>query len=356
MAFFVNHFHLSFFFLLITRLSSLQIHARDSQFFNKISTNSNYHNGKETKVATPNKDQEPNFIPDENEKGYGIYDPNINSHEKESRQLPQASTSANTNLEQSYKSTTANNLIPNNKYLPKNYNPVAYVTAPQDNTDDTNFINSEFTTTDNNQYYNNDITYDNNDNINNQYYNGDNIYHHYYRGDSTYDDYDNNNNNQYYSGSSIYNDQYNNGGRAASKAINSIEPSLNGDSGDYYNNNNNNNQLQDLSESRLMDKGYTTTPTTTNPTNTKNYPYKDIGKSYYYNNQEQINYSTNYNHYNGGNGYRVQHQSMSYTWDPYENSREFANSYANNELSNYNNNFVNYENEDDQFQDEEHMP
>ncbi|XP_060179220.1 uncharacterized protein LOC132609323 [Lycium barbarum] len=338
MAFFSNH--LSFFFLLITLLSSLQIHARDSQFFNKIPTtnNNNGHIEKETNVAIPNKDQEPNFMPD-NEKGYGIYSPNINSHEKESSQLPQASTSANTNLEQSYKTTTTNSLIPNKKYLPKNYNPVAYVTFPQDNTDDTNFIDSEFTTTNNNQYYNNDITYDNNDNINNQYYHGDNTYHHYYRGDSAYDDYDsnNNNNNQYYSSSRTYNDQYHNGGRAASKAINYVEPSLNSDSGDYYNNNNN--QLQDLSESRLMDNGYTT-----NPTNTKSYPYN--------NNQQQINYY----HYNGGNGNRVQHQSMSYTRDPYENSREFANFYANNELSNYNNNFVNYENEEDQFQDEEHKP
>ncbi|MCD7464472.1 hypothetical protein HAX54_052821 [Datura stramonium] len=319
MAFFSNHLSFFCFFLLITLLSSLQIHARDSQlFFNKIpTTNSNGHIEKETKVVIP-----PSTL------------------------------------------TPTTNLLPNNKYLPKNYNPVAYVTVPdEDNTtDETNSMNSGFTSgstydenhnNNNNQYYNSDntdnhyysgdITHDDNNN-NNQYYDSDNTYNHYHRRDNTYDinNDDNNNNNQYYSGINTYNDQYHNGVRAASKATNFIEPSLNGDSHDYYYNNND--QLQDMShEPRLMDKGgYTTistsTSTASNPTNTNNYPYKNIGgKNYHYNNQEQ--------------------SSNKYVKNPYENSGGFGNSYiANNEQSNNNNNFVNYYENKEEIQDEEHMP
>ncbi|XP_059291387.1 uncharacterized protein LOC132044867 [Lycium ferocissimum] len=77
------------FFLLITLLFSLQIHAKDNQFFNK-----------ETKVVTPNNDQEPNFMP-ENGNGYGVYGP-----DQSGQLLP----------------PTTSNLIPNNKYLPNNFN------------------------------------------------------------------------------------------------------------------------------------------------------------------------------------------------------------------------------------------
>uniref|UniRef100_M1C360 ROX1 n=1 Tax=Solanum tuberosum TaxID=4113 RepID=M1C360_SOLTU len=74
-----------------------------------------------------------------------------------------------------------------------------------------------------------------------------------------------------------------------------------------------------MNEPRL-NKGYATATS-----------YKNGGNNLYYNNQEQ---SPN---------------TMKYVKNPYEKSREFANSYiGNNELSN--NNFVNYEN------DEEHMP
>ncbi|XP_019239169.1 PREDICTED: putative uncharacterized protein DDB_G0282499 [Nicotiana attenuata] len=289
MAFLANHLS---FFLLITLLSSLQIHARDNKFFNKISTNNNGHE-KETKEVTPNKEQEPNFIP-ENENGYGVYD--------ESGQLSPSTT------------TPMNNLL-NSKYLPKNYNPVAYVTVPQDNPNNNNDDNNN---NNYNQYYNGDTTYGNVTDNNNNNYNQ------YYSGDNTYDNGDNNN--QYYSGDNTYNNNnnnhYHNGGS------------------DYYNNN--------------------------------NYPGKNVGNSYY-NDQEQ-SYPLDYNHYNVGNGQGVQKQRMSdtrvlengkysydvntekYVRDPHENSREFANSYADNELSNYNNvNFVKYENEEE-FQPEGDMP
>lgn len=126
----------------------------------------------------------------ENENAYGVYG-----------QLPPSTPTPNTNL------------IPNNKYLPKNYNPVAYVTVPQNNIDDDNNNNNNNhrynSGSSDDHYYRGDNTYDNNDNNNNEYYISSNTYDHYYRGDSTYDNNDNHNNNQYY--------QYQNGDRAGSK-------------------------------------------------------------------------------------------------------------------------------------------
>ncbi|KAL1562658.1 hypothetical protein AAHA92_05219 [Salvia divinorum] len=75
----------SLFLLLITLSSSLHTHARDSQFFNKA--------------------QQASFL-SENENSYGLYARNS------SQSLP---------------STT----IPATERLPKNYNPVAYVTLPE---------------------------------------------------------------------------------------------------------------------------------------------------------------------------------------------------------------------------------
>ncbi|XP_049401717.1 uncharacterized protein LOC125865555 [Solanum stenotomum] len=309
MEFFSNHLSF-FFFLLITLLSSCQIHARDNQFFNKIPTTNinNDHSEKETKVVvTPNKNQEPNFIP-KNENAYGVY-----GHEL--GQLPP--------------STPTTNLIPNNKYLPKNYNSVAYVTVPQYNTDETNTMNSNNQrynsgrgiSSDHDHYYIGDNTYNNNDNNNNnEYYINGNTYDHYYKSDNNDDN--NNNNNQYYNSVNTYNEQYHNGGKAGSKVMTtSTESYLNGDGREYYYIKKD--QLQDMNEPRLMDKGYATATS-----------YKNGGNNFYYNNQEQ---SPN---------------TKKYVKNPYEKSREFANSYiGNNELSNNNNNnFVNYEN------DEEHMP
>ncbi|XP_015170576.1 GATA zinc finger domain-containing protein 15-like [Solanum tuberosum] len=203
MEFFSNHLSF-FFFLLITLLSSCQVHARDSQFFNKIHTTNinNDHIEKETKVVvTPNKNQEPNFIP-KNENAYDVY-----GHEL--GQLPP--------------STPTTNLIPNNKYLPKNYNSVAYVTVPQYNTDETNTMNSNNQrynsgrgiSSDHDHYYIGDNTYNNNNN--NEYYINGNTYDHYYKSDNNDDN--NNNNNQYYNSVNTYNDQYHNGGRAGSKVM-----------------------------------------------------------------------------------------------------------------------------------------
>lgn len=142
MASSTNHFSL---LLLLTLLSSSLLHAthsRESQFFNKVSATNN---------LVPQTKQPPNTQPDfvpENENGYGLYD-------RSSAQLPPSAT------------TESNQPLP--KYLPKNYNPVAYVTQPEDNT----FAQDKSFTTSN--------PYDNNNN----YYNG---------GAQNY--YNNNNNNK----------------------------------------------------------------------------------------------------------------------------------------------------------------
>ncbi|KAG6391996.1 hypothetical protein SASPL_146198 [Salvia splendens] len=123
---------LSIFFLLLTLFSSLPTHARDSQLFNKIPSTTNTNN-----VVVPTNQQEPNFLP-ENENSYGLYS-------QETGQNP-PSTAAQ----------------PLNKYLPKNYNPVAYVTQPESEQERT------FTTNPNN-YYNEEVN-------RNSYYSGEENY------------------------------------------------------------------------------------------------------------------------------------------------------------------------------------
>ncbi|KAL2253188.1 UNVERIFIED_CONTAM: Protein E6 [Sesamum indicum] len=124
-----NHFSL---LLLLTLLSSLHTHARDSQYFNKVSSTTN------TKEIPSNQQAEPNFLP-ENENSYGLY-----GHE--SGQLPPSTTAYDTESKQ-----------PSHKYLPKNYNPVAYVTQPDVVSENTPFTEDKTftsTNTDNNNYYN----------------------------------------------------------------------------------------------------------------------------------------------------------------------------------------------------------
>ncbi|XP_060203086.1 uncharacterized protein LOC132631527 isoform X2 [Lycium barbarum] len=76
---------------------------------------------------------------------------------------------------------------------------------------------------------------------------------------------------QFYNSNLIPNNKY------LPKVTNFVEPSGNND---YYYTNNNQQQ---------MDKGYTTTSTSTsNPTNTKDYPYKNGGKSHDYNNRYML--------------------------------------------------------------------
>lgn len=106
-----------FLFFLITLSSSLHTHARDSQFFNKVSS-----------AATNAK--QPHFLP-ENENSYGLY-----AHD--SSHLPPSTTAAAAEK-------------PLHDFFPKNYNPVAYVTEAEDDTAFTE--ENSFTANPNNNYY-----------------------------------------------------------------------------------------------------------------------------------------------------------------------------------------------------------
>ncbi|KAG9133781.1 hypothetical protein Leryth_018383, partial [Lithospermum erythrorhizon] len=96
------------------------------------------------------KEQEPNFVP-EDEQSYGLY-----AHE--SFNLPQSSVTSNNN-------NVDDNFLNNAKYLPKNYNPVAYVTEPEDFNEDSTFSEKAYTNTP----MNNNHNYENNEA--NNYYN-----------------------------------------------------------------------------------------------------------------------------------------------------------------------------------------
>lgn len=112
------------FLLLLTLFSSMQTHARESQFFSKVTNVNN--NAKETTL--PNKaetlskqEEEPIFIP-ETQGGYGLYGP-------ESDKLPPTSTSL-TNVNGAPYTATPTNIPSNefedeeslNKYLNTNFN------------------------------------------------------------------------------------------------------------------------------------------------------------------------------------------------------------------------------------------
>ncbi|GFQ01269.1 protein e6 [Phtheirospermum japonicum] len=125
MALFAKQF--SIFILLISLLSS---HARESQYFNKASatTNDDVVSYSKQPETSPQQEQpetspqqgQPEFLPD-NEYGHGLY-----GHE--SGRLPPSAT------------TTAAATF---KHLPRNYNPVAYVTEPEDINDSATFTDDK---------------------------------------------------------------------------------------------------------------------------------------------------------------------------------------------------------------------
>ncbi|CAI9756465.1 unnamed protein product [Fraxinus pennsylvanica] len=149
MAYSANNFTL---FLLISLLSTFHSHARDSQLFNKVpsTTTTTTTNVPYKEDPLSGQDQEPNFLP-QNENGYGLY-----GHE--SGQLPPSTTttstpSATTTTKIPYNTKSEK---PLNKYLPKNYNPVAYVTVPEDKNNGNSFTEESYNTrtNNNNNYYN----------------------------------------------------------------------------------------------------------------------------------------------------------------------------------------------------------
>ncbi|CAI9755169.1 unnamed protein product [Fraxinus pennsylvanica] len=129
-----------FLLLLLAALSSaVHTHARDSQSFNKIPSATTTNVVKITqspntkKEESNNQQRDSSFLP-ENENVYGLY-----GHE--SGQLPPSTTTTTTATDSGEPATT--------KYLPKNYNPVAYVTEPEDMT---TFTEKSYTTVDPNNY------------------------------------------------------------------------------------------------------------------------------------------------------------------------------------------------------------
>nr|XP_043621105.1 protein E6 [Erigeron canadensis] len=107
------------FFLLLT-LTSTTIHARESQFFAKVSNTPkdslplNNNNNNNPQINT--NQQDPTFVPQTEGSGFGLY-----GHE--SGQLPPADTT-----------TITTTRLPAN--LPANYNPVAYTTPIHSSTQD----------------------------------------------------------------------------------------------------------------------------------------------------------------------------------------------------------------------------
>ncbi|XP_031126040.1 protein E6-like [Ipomoea triloba] len=141
-------------FFLLALVSSLQIiQARETKyFFNKIpgNNNNNYGVNSEQTTVIPQQ-QEQNFIP-ENENG-GLDQP--------------YTTTTNNNDDLPYKTEE----VPNKRYLPRNYNPVSYVTVPEDNNADSKFAGEEFAAAaDNNNRYNSRGNYYNS--RSNNYYGG----------------------------------------------------------------------------------------------------------------------------------------------------------------------------------------
>ncbi|KAM7530645.1 hypothetical protein LguiB_034055 [Lonicera macranthoides] len=290
----------SLFFLLITFLSSsIHIHARDSQFFSKV-TNPNTNLPKENEIPTKkenevplNKEQEPNFIPQGQNGAYGLY-----GHE--SGQLPPVTTTTTP-------STTTGGGGP---YSNSNNNE-AYVTEPQ-GMSDTRFMEKGYTTPINSNNYNNGDMY--NPEKQGSYYNGENnMYNSEKQGMSETKfmekGYTTPINNYNYNDGKMYNPE-----KQEDEANN------------YYNGDNNmyNSQKQGMSDTRFMEKGYTT------PINN----YNNGGNTY---NPEKEEGEAN-NYYNGDNNmYNSQKQGMSDTRFMEKGYTTPINSYKyNNEASMYN--------------------
>ncbi|KAL8032553.1 hypothetical protein ABFX02_13G103800 [Erythranthe guttata] len=304
------------FFLLLTLFAFASLHhthARDSQFFNKIpSTTSktvvvSNNNNKESPTTQQPAEQNPNFLP-ENENGYGLY-----GHE--SGQLP---PSATTTGEPSTTTTaTTESKQPLHKYLPKNYNPVAYVTQPElDVTDNSPTLAEE------NSYTTDPDTINNNNN----YYNGEQKYYNgqqeteeteYYRSYPTTTTTAATNNNKYY-----YNNNNNAGGGS----------SFNSQPQEYYrggsrerrsNNNGGGFQPQGLSDTRSLENGKYYYDVSTEKYST-NHPYQNLrgsvrprnndqlygNRNYYENNSE--NNAGEFNRENAMGGYQNQEDQYQY--------------------------------------------
>ncbi|GAB4831311.1 hypothetical protein Ancab_005322 [Ancistrocladus abbreviatus] len=136
-------------FFLLTLLFSLQIHARDSQFFSMVTrenTNTNTNTKANTNVqeqASATKEQEPTFIPQTTQTGYGLYGhetgqlpPSTTSPTTKTTDDPTYSTTYKTQFEEPINSahgTNNFNNFNNNNYM---YNMDAFGTKEKGNTKD----------------------------------------------------------------------------------------------------------------------------------------------------------------------------------------------------------------------------
>lgn len=297
MASFANQFS---FFLLLTLLSSLHIHARESQFFNKIPSTTNnvvVPNTKETAPTTQQQEQDPNFLP-ENENAYGLY-----GHE--SGQLPPSATTTTVDPTTTTTATTPLNTQSNqpvHKYLPKNYNPVAYVTKPEE----TNEFNEESSYTANPDNINSNNNYNGEQNYyNNQQQNEEESEAEYYARNR---DVNTNKNRNYY---------YNNGGRSS---FNSQPQGMSRGGATvssrerYFNNGGESNgfQPQGMSDTRFVENGKYFYDVNTEKYSSK-HPYESLksaspARNEYYGNRNYYGNGENVNGYELNRGFQQQNQ------------------------------------------------
>lgn len=316
-----------FFFLTIT-LSSHQILARDSQFFNKVPSSNN--NGV-TEFSEPNKqplnklqEEEPNFIPEnENNNGYGLF-----GHE--SGQLPPSTTTNDNGVRDSFRPANA-------KYLPKNYNTEAYVTEPEGYTPSTTTTAGAVVPENHNNY--NPFSIPNSKYLPKNYntesyvteaegytpttatqeYNNQNYYNNGYQNEQQqeYPTGANVNNNNYYGNSNRQQQSYNTG--ANNNNYNSLAQreyttAAQGGSNNYDHytnggvNSNNGYQRQGMSDTRFLENGkyfydVNLEKSTFNPNdvNTREFGY-DNNRGYY-NNNNKMNMNMNNYEYNSNQNY-----------------------------------------------------
>ncbi|KAL3519812.1 hypothetical protein ACH5RR_017961 [Cinchona calisaya] len=262
-----------FLLFLLTLLSSLQIiQARDPQNFNKIPSNNG---AKETEVIPDKQEQEPNFIPENENGGYGLYGKeNVEPYKTTPTNLP-------------YNSQLPKESYPT-KYLPKNYNTKAYVTEPEGYRSENNYNNNNF--------YNGEDTYYNNNEQQGSFGETKLLGSSYTNPSNNRNNYYNNNKNKYY-----------NGEQQASTRFNNYNKKNN-----YYNTGGNTNtnggvQKQGMSDTRFMENG----------------------KYFYDINMEQNfnrgSYGANDRGYYGNNNNNYNENSFKYSNNNYQDQEQFQN-------------------------------
>lgn len=260
----------NFFSLFFLSLFVLQIQARESQFFSKVTHNNNINSSTKNAVTEviQNKEeslskteQEPNFVP-ETQTGYGLY-----GHES-GQNPPETRTNSATNLP--YKTQTRE---------PYNYyNNKVYQMEKQGRSNTRPQESGYAAKTDENYYYNGEKKYDTE-----QQYNGRDRYNNQQQGmsDTRFQGRD------FTTLSSIQDNSYN-----AGNGYNSEQ---------HYNGANRyNTQNQGITGTRLQARDYTTT--------------SNRGNNYYNSENTQNRYNSEQQQYNGGNNYyNTERQGMSDT-------------------------------------------